>query len=281
MAKRKPKVSAAVFISDTHIGCKLGLMPRSRVRLDEGGHYSQSPVQRKIRKVWDYFWNEHVPEATGGEPFDLIFNGDVVDGAHHNTSSTWSTNIKDQRNAAIECLAPVVAKAQSYYHVRGTSVHVGEAGSDEETVARELGAIPDDQGNYARNELWYNLGGFLGHILHHIGTTSRVAYESSAVMAEMAEAFTHSAQWGERHPDFIVRSHRHRYIEVRIPSDKGYCISMTLPSFQGKTNYCWKIAGARQTTPQFGGMVVRVKKGELYTRPCVWSPPRARVVVSS
>jgi len=278
---KPPPVESLVVISDTHIGCKLGLMPKGRVRLDEGGHYSNSPIQRKIRKVWDYFWEEHVPSATGGKPFDLVFNGDIIDGAHHNTSSIWSSNIKDQRKAAVEVMAPVVAKARNYYHIRGTSVHVGEAGSDEEAIAEMLGAIPDQQGNYARNELWYRLGDYLGHILHHVGTTSRVAYESSAVMAELAEAFVHSAQWGERHPDFIVRSHRHRYIEVRIPSDRGYALACTLPSFQGKSSYAWKIAGARQTTPQFGGIVIRVKKDELYTRPCVWSPPRARAVVAS
>ena len=39
----------------------------------------------------------------------------------------------------------------------------------------------------------------------------------------------------------------------------------------------WKIAGARLTTPQFGGLVVRFKDDELFVRKRIWTVERSRV----
>ena len=128
----------------------------------------------------------------------------------------------------------------------------------------------------------------LVHFLHHVGTTSSAAYEATAVFKELIEEYVESAKWGRRPPDAIVRSHRHRYIMCEIPTGRdasvrtgrtstGHAIAAVTGCWQGKTPFVWKIAGARLTTPQFGGIVVRYSDEELFVRKRIWTVERSRV----
>jgi PTS system nitrogen regulatory IIA component len=45
-------------------------------------------------------------------------------------------------------------------------------------------------------------------------------------MAELAEAYTEAGRWRNRPPDVIVRGHRHRHIEIRVPTALGYGIAI-------------------------------------------------------
>jgi len=261
------KVRNLVVISDTHFGCKMGLCPPTPVPLDDGGTYSSSRLQKVVWNWWEEFWDKWVPNAVEGEPYDLIHNGDVIDGVHHNSTTQISHCIKDQRKLAIAVLAPRVKLARRYYSVRGTPAHVGQSSTEEEEVAERLGAKANIDRQHSRYELWYKLGDHLVHFLHHVGTTSSSAHESSAVNAELAGEFNEAARWGEKPPSVIVRSHRHRAIEIRLPTSNGYATAAVTPAFQLRTPFSFKIAGARLAPPQIGGMVIRLaNNGEIYTR---------------
>jgi hypothetical protein len=136
---------------------------------------------------------------------------------------------------------------------------VGPSAQYEEALARELGAEPNGAGQYARWELWKLLGGqgILIHFSHHIGTTGSQAYESTAVLRELVEAYTEAGRWGERPPDVVVRSHRHRAIKIELPTANQQGVSLTTPGWQGKTPFVWRIPGGRQSQPQFGGVLLR------------------------
>jgi hypothetical protein len=258
-----------VVISDTHFGCRLGLCPPEGCALDDGGRYSPSRMQRVVWNWWEEFWKDFVPHATKNEPYVLVHNGDVIDGVHHNSTTQISNNFKDQRTMAIDVLRPKVKKAVRYYSIRGTPAHVGQSSIEEEQVADELGAVPNKDGQHSRYELWLGMGKHIVHFLHHVGTTSSSAHESSAVNAELAAEFVESARWGEAPPSVIVRSHRHRCIEIRLPSKNGYSTAAVTPAWQLKTPFCFKVAGARLAPPQLGGMVIRLDdQGGIYTN--VW-----------
>lgn len=280
MPKRKPRtITNLVVVSDIHAGCQLGLCPPT-VTLDEGGEYHQSPLQRKLWSMWEEFWGEHVPAFTHGEPFAVCFNGDAIDGVHHNSTTQITHNLKDQCGIAVEILKPVVEACEGrYYHVRGTEAHVGKSASTEEGLAKALKAVPDAH-QHARNDLWINVGGGLVHLLHHIGSTGSLAYETTAVMKELTESYVEAARWGRRPPDMIVRSHRHRYVELAIPSSRGKARAVVTPAWQGKTPFCWKIPGARLATPMFGGIVIRwVEDSQtLFVREKVWTVEPSSVV---
>lgn len=268
-----------IVISDTHCGCKMGLCPPHPMPLDGGGSYLASEIQRKMWSLWREFWDVWVPEVTRGESFDLVHNGDAIDGVHHRSTTQISHNLEDQQRIAETVLRPVVQQCLdsggAYYHIRGTEAHVGPSGEFEERLARTLGAKPNAVGDYARYDLWKRVGSCLVHLLHHIGTTSSAAHESSAVNAELSAEYVEAARWHREPPDFIVRSHRHRSIAVDLNSAKGYAAAIVTPAWQLKTPYVWKIPGARISEPQLGGILIRQGDEEFYYRRKVWSLDRS------
>jgi hypothetical protein len=180
-------------------------------------------------------------------------------------------------------LRPEVERCQksggTYYHIRGTEAHVGKSGVYEEQLAKRLGAKPTKEGQYARNDLWKRVGGPGGplvHFLHHVGTTSSSAHESSAVNAELASEYVEAARWGEEPPTYVVRSHRHRSIAVEIPASKGRAVGIVTAAWQGKTPFVWKIPGGRLQEPQFGGIAIRKGEETNYHRMYVETLGRSR-----
>lgn len=275
------KIKNIIVISDTHFGCQLGLCPPI-VKLDNGGTYHHSGLQKKVWNMWEYFWNEWTPTVTKGEPYIIVHNGDAIEGTHHNSVTQISHNITDQISIAKSVLDPIVnaKKCEGYYHIRGTEAHVGKSGQSEEGLAKALGAIPDEIGNYARWELWMKLNKCLIHFSHHVGTTQSANYESTAPFKEYIESLTDAARWQNQPPDVIVRSHRHRAIETRIPTANGYGISLVTPAWQLKTPFTYRISLGRSSMPQIGGVLIRHgDEDAIFTRSKVWNIERTPEVV--
>lgn len=264
--------NSLVIVSDLHCGCQMGLVRPDGGHTDGGGRYEASPFQRWLWRCWRYFMDEWVPMATQGDDYALVVNGDALDGRHHRATTQWSQNLADQRKEAGAIIGREVdnPSCAAYYHIRGTEAHVGPSAEDEETLAKGLGAVPDEAGNFARYELWKWVGPErqgLCHVMHHIGTTGSQAYETTAVHKEFIEALTEAGRWGERPPDVVIRSHRHRLTRTEVATKRGRGVSIVTPGWQGKTPFAFRIAGARQSQPQFGGIMVRLSdEGELYVR---------------
>ena len=278
----KKSIHNLVVVSDTHCGCRLALCPPESVQLDDGGTYRASKFQKQIWGLWRDFWETWVPSVLKGEPFDVVHNGDVIDGTHHQSTTQISQNIQDQLLIAEQVVRPIVEKARksggNYYHIRGTDAHVGKSSNYEEMLARTLNAVPNSEGQHARYDLWKRVGGSLVHLLHHVGTTASAAHEASAVNAELTAEYVEAARWRQEPPDFIVRSHRHRYIAVDVHTANGIGAAVVTPGWQGKTPFAWKIAGARLAVPQFGGIIIRHGDEEAHYRRKVWSIGRSEEV---
>lgn len=277
MTKRKP-VNNVVVVSDLHAGCRLGLCPPTPIRLDDGGTYRASRLQRRLWAWWEEFWGEWIPSVAHGEPYAVVVNGDALDGVHHGSTTQVSQNLGDQARIGRMILEPVVDACEGrFYMIRGTEAHVGKSGVDEERLAHDLCAVPDSDGRHARYELWLKLGRGLVHAMHHIGTTGTSHYESTAVLKELAESYQEAGRWRLQPPDVVVRSHRHRHLEVRVPTTLGYGISFCTAGWQLKTPFAYKIPGGRVTTPQIGGSFIRQGDADLYTRHRIWSVGRPKV----
>lgn len=271
------KVNNLIIVADTHCGCTLGLCPPT-VSLDEGGEYKHSRLQKIVWDTWLLFWEKSVPQMTRNEPYAVVMNGDAIDGVHHNSVTQITNNLTVQREIALDVLRPIVEneKCVAYYHIRGTEAHGGKSGQEEEQLARELGAIPNEAGQYARYELWIRVGEALVQITHHIGSTSSVAYESTAVNRELINAYTEAGQWKDEPPDFVVRSHRHRHYETRCPSKSGYGVSFVTAGWQLKTPFVYR-TGMKTSPPQIGGSCIRQGDEEAYSRHKTWSLARDKV----
>lgn len=286
-------INQVVNIADTHSGCQLALCP-PEVPLDNGGLYEVSGLQLKLWHWWEEFWGDWVVRVTKGEPFAVVHNGDPQEGVHHRANTQISQNEADQQRVAEMTLRPVKEKAEGgFYMLRGTNAHGGESDQNTEKLAKALGAVPEiignpkgkDDGiiNYSRNELWLRLGGPDGtliHYLHHIGTSSSLGYEATALTKEFEQSLVEAARWGYPPPDFIVRAHRHRHFKMEIATRNVYGIAEILPGWQLKTPLVWRIAGARLTTPQCGGTLIRRGDREHYSVAKVWSINRTPEVVA-
>lgn len=262
----RKEVRQALFLSDTHCGDGMGLLPPS-FSLDNGNTVQQGRTQKALWAWWREMHDEWLPYATNGEPYAVVMNGDALEGVHHGSVAQVSQNMEDQIRIAETVLRPIVdACSGRYYHIRGTGAHSGQAGQHEENLARRLGAIPNEDGHHARWDLWLRLGKYLGHATHHIGTVHSPMSEATAIHAELVQSYVEAGRWGDEPPDFIVRSHRHRSYQVRFPSAKGEAVGIVTPAWQGRTEFTFKISGARMTQPQFGAVLVVAGTDGIYTK---------------
>ena len=254
-----------VVVSDLHVGCKLGLCPPSGCEHDEGGLYKPSRLQQIVWSYWAHFWNDVVPKITKGEKYDVVINGDSIDGVHHGAVSQWTHNIKDQRAAAEKILRPIADRAQHFFMTRGTDVHVGQSGNDEEALAKSLGAVPNNVGQHARYVLKRRIGKRYVHFAHHIGFTNSAHHEVSALNAELVASLFSAGRWGYEPPAILVRSHRHMNDECKIPA-KQDVICFTTAAWQLTNSFGYRVMRGRTSVPQFGGSIIRLGDEELHTR---------------
>ncbi len=276
MAK-KIKINNVIVVSDLHCGCRMGLLAPEGVVLDGGTEVKPSALQLKVWELWMEFWDVWVPKVTRGEPYVVVINGDSLDGVHHGSTTQISHDLGDQSKIARGVLKPALEKAERFHMIRGTEAHGGKSGVEEERLAESLKAVRTNY-QHATHELWLEVGNCLVHFLHTIGTTGSAAYESSGPQKELINAYAESGQWGRRPPNVVVRSHRHRHIEIRVPTSLGYGIVFVTPGWQLKTPFAYKIAGARQSQPQIGGSLIRQGDEDWYTRHMVWTIDRPKVV---
>jgi len=266
-----------VVVSDQHIGCKLGLCPPRGVRLDDGGRYVPSAAQKRVYKMWDYFWMKTVPDVCGKRGFTLVLNGDAIDGTHHGATTPITHNLTVQIDMAKDLLGPYTERANALYMVRGTEAHVGKSGALEEALAISLGAELAEDGRHAGYEWWFDLGGMTVNVMHHISCTGTAAYETTALMREITNANTESARWGEQAPDILIRSHRHRHSEIKLPCARGDAVAFTTAAWQLKTPFVYR-TGMKFSPVQLGGSIVTVENGKTYTHHETWTIGRPEAI---
>lgn len=266
-----------VVVSDLHCGSGVAVCP-GEVQLDERSKHIPSPVQNKLHSWWLEFWNEWVPYATGGEPYSVVVNGDLIEGRHHLAIDPFTLNLAIQSRVARELLKPVRAKAVNMLLVRGTEVHDGKACEQLETLGELLGVDQID-GNYSTYKLVLDFCGHTIHFDHHIGVTQSAAYETSALNRALVKEFVEAGRWGGKVADWQVRSHRHQSCGIWMPSARGRCGVVVTPSWQALTAFGHKVAtGSR---PQIGGIVMTAEPwGDLEIRNRIWAlenPPSVTI----
>lgn len=258
-------MKAVITISDLHVGSTTGLC-HPKVNLVDGGYYTPNKFQSTLYKYWRNFWGEYVPAIVkGADKVIVVINGDILDGIHHDTVNVVSNSWAVQEYAAMTLLQeiPKICPVQlhEFYVVKGTEVHTGKNGESEERIARSIYAVTNEIDESASYQWRLDVDGVLFQFAHHIGTTSSAAYESSAPMRELVAAMVEAAAWGLKLPDVLVRSHRHRFIEVPIPTEKGRIRVVITPGWQLRTPFVERID--RMRMPHIGGVVFRVNDGRV------------------
>jgi hypothetical protein len=237
VASKKPVIVAKT--SDQHAGSTLGLCPPEGVRVDDDSEYRPSKAQRWTWERWTGFWKEvaDVRKQLGAELY-CVYNGDAVEGDHHNTSQIISRNPEPQTYIT-ERVFGVPQSPDKVFVVRGTEAHVGPAASSEELLAKRLKAQRTPNKTWSWWHLRMEVHGVRLDFQHHGRVGTRPWTKTSAPGSLALEIFYEHARRGIPHPHIAVRSHRHVYADSY---DAHPTRVIGLPAWQLKTAHAHKVA---------------------------------------
>jgi hypothetical protein len=117
----KAKTDLLVILSDPHIGSTTGLWPE-KFQSVEGFTIGQSAYQKGLWRHW-LSMRQWVKEVTKGRKYELLLNGDTVEGIHHRSLQVMSADVNDQCNAAVHVLGELREKADALWMTLGTECH--------------------------------------------------------------------------------------------------------------------------------------------------------------
>lgn len=214
-AKARPILVACV--SDVHAGGTTALCP-DVITLDDGGEYHASKAQRWLMQCWREYWAKVDDRRTElGAELYVVFNGDAVEGDHHNTSAIISRNPNAQAAAWTEIVrVPLALKPDRIVFVRGTEAHVGQSASSEERIAdglrRDKRPIISELETGAAS--WWHwrpeLQGVRLSVTHHgkLGQLPRT--RGSGIVLYAWNILDEHAADGHPYPHLCLRGHNHK-----------------------------------------------------------------------
>ena len=192
---------------DLHTNSTVALCP-PRVELDDGGVYLQNKQQAWLWARWLEFWQAAADLKTQhNAELVTLLNGELADDNYHNTTQLISKHKGDQAKAALAVMEPVQQVSDRIFATRGSEAHSGLNASMDESLARAIGATPDENGHYAR---WYFRGvidGLRIDASHHPGTGHARPWTKGADANRLAQ---------------MVMS---RYVERELHTSFGECTS--------------------------------------------------------
>lgn len=236
------------IISDTHVGSSTALAPLEFNVHSRNDFEVQATKANKLQKwlyeCWTDYW-DHVFSLAKKRRLIVVHVGDCIDGLHHNSLQVMN-EVEDQIEAFQDLMLPIVARADAFYGILGTSPsHAGQDNTTEAALYRQLGATEFGQ------TLTLNVDGVLHDFAHHGRAGSRPWTSSAANLA--SDVMLDYAQSGLPLPNYVWRGHRH------VIDDSGNKIlgtrAISLPSWQLKTSFGWR-ASANTARSDIGGYVV-------------------------
>jgi hypothetical protein len=246
------------IVGDTHTNSTIGLCP-PYVELDDGGSYKSSDLQREIWRAWSEF-NSDLAELkqVHNAKVCTIFNGDISDGDHHNTSQIITRKESAMLRMAYKAHEPLISQSDRVYVVRGTRGHSGASGGLEETFAEDIEAVQNAKTKaYSWWHLSLNVDGVILDIAHH-NTMGRLPWTIKNASNKLAsKVLFEYANRKVRIPDLVVRSHQHRHADSH---DSFRIRAICLPAWQGKTEWISQIDPS--SIPDIGGIFVLCEGGE-------------------
>lgn len=222
----------AVIVSDLHCGSKVGLLPPG-CKDENGATYGLNAFQDWLWNQWcdGMAWLESMLE---GAAFDLVINGDVIEGVHHGTVEVIDPDASAHGAVAVAALQPVADLAERCWMVKGTEVHTR---ASENHIGKALGCEPTREGGYAHRSVRLEYNGITMSVAHHMGASLRTWTEASGLGIALNSERLEAARAGWKIPDVVCRAHRHTF---GVYHD-GYGMIVCTPAWQGKTRYVEKI----------------------------------------
>lgn len=257
--KAKPRaaqVKLAVVLSDLHVGSTVGLWPEGFVA-NEGFPIGQNKFQGWLWECWQDC-QKWIAETVGGDPYHLIFNGDMVEGIHHRTLQVMSADVGDQTDAVLMCVGDLVERASKTWMVKGTECHTR---NDEVRLGRHLNCVRDPStGQRAFDRLETDIHGCRIAASHHVPSTIRPYLEASQFSLSLGTEIIEAVRANKKPPRVVIRAHRHKF---GVFTD-GHGMMVVNGAWQGLTRHGHKVVPAGVPSPTCTILDWRDKKrGEL------------------
>ena len=239
--------------ADKHSGSSLGLMRPEPMQLHDGGTYIPSNLQKKIWAQYQeclFFTKEERKRSR----LIWIENGDPCEGIHHGTTQIATSRTDEHEQMAADILEYTFEylkfnknKGDLAYVIAGTEEHGGNGSQSEERIARDLeewGIVPQ-KGRFTWDRLLLKVNGVLLDIAHHGGSVGHREWTKNNTLKQKVKSFYYQCLEDEtKLPRYWVRSHLHKYVHGSYEGKRGTIDGFVTPSFQFKTGYAYKIAGA-------------------------------------
>jgi hypothetical protein len=239
-------------ISDTHSGGSTALFPHYN-ELQNGywqfkhTRYTPSGKQCDMAKHFDYC-ADRILEKRDGNQLVIVSNGDMIDGAHHNTLQLATHNLDEQMDVYIWLMQRFFkrvgfdkSKGDKFYVVSGTETHTAEK---EDLIAKELGAEQNPDGGDLFDFLPLDINGKLFWFLHQGAGPGKGANMGNALHNWMRNKYFELMEANERIPDGVIMGHYHVPLYDTYTRNHKTMHGWILPSFQLKTRFGYKVAAA-------------------------------------
>ena len=264
------KSAQVVVTSDHHIGSTVGLCP-PEVYLDDGGEYKQTKLQAEAWKFWDKDFWPHVWNRAKSRKTILVFNGDLIDGDHHDTNQIWTKSVFEQVRVATDILVKLTERADASYIVRGTAAHVQPSGTAEEAIAQKLKSTRVSGASVGARSIYHlmlNVYGVEMNIAHHGPNPGRRVWTYGNELRSYTRTIVLDGLIargrGEKvvPPDVLIRSHVHHKVKETCTDYGHICQSFITPAWQWKTEHAHKVV-SHEDIADVGGLIIDIDDGEV------------------
>lgn len=232
--------------SDLHCGSPVGLMPPKQFQL-RSANVTPTKQQRNIWKQFKAFFDIEGPRT-------VIFDGDLVEGVHHNNKQITTQYMQEQEQIAIEAIDRVLKKDDRVYFVDGSAVHADES---EERIARDFSAYPfAPPTRYTWPSLKYKTAIGELWVAHKGPGTGEGANEGNSLRNKVKQLMVEEIKFGRTPPRMVVFAHRHIKTHVQVDLGNYHADAWILPPFCAKSEFGFGVSPFSVT--QVGGLVLRI-----------------------
>ncbi len=244
--------------SDFHSGAPSALFPLKQMQL-RYTNTEPTAAQRLIHKQFDENI-DRIIQLRAGKRIVRIFNGDAVEGVHHNNQQIMSLMMNDHKLIHTELMDYASRRigetdGDLLYYVAGTDSHAGEA---EESLAKDLGAIRYNENRYCHPILKLNINGKRFWFAHQGANPGKdgTGTKGNQLRNKIKQIYNDCLERGVESPDVVVFSHFHHKWHEQIDTRNKTIDGFVLPSWQMKTD--WAMRYFPFEVENIGGLILSV-----------------------
>lgn len=252
------KPTLLVVVGDLHINGTVALSP-DEFTLDDGQMFLPSKAQRWINGHWKAFWSQAGQRKQENRAEVVtILNGELADVNKHPSTQYVTNHSGDAAGMAIKALEACRTISDRIYVTRGSEAHVGLSGGLDESIARAIGATPDENHRYSRFHFRGVIGGLKVDVAHHTPSSFGRPWTRGADSNRVAQiVIDEYLRGGQAPPDLVIRGHAHR------PSDSfdnHLTRVIAMPSWKLKDSFAHRIGASPQP---IGGIQILIQDGQI------------------